>query len=346
MSTTTKVSTTPAAAQPATRWSRLRQIPLPAVAIVALLLLAVGAPFQLAPFHTFQLAMAMIYAVTLLGLNLLVGHTGQISLGHGAFFAVGAYTAAIAMKHAELPYLVTIPIAAAVTFVLGYALGVPALRLRGLYLALVTLAIAIFLVPLLKRFDGLTGGSMGLTVTKPVPPEWTGLAEDQWLYFLALVTTVASFVLVAGMLRSRVGRALHAVRDNEIAAEVLGVRLAHYKTLAFAWGALLAGVAGAVYTWVIAFVSPDSFAVTLSITLLAGLVVGGLGTTWGPLLGGLFVMFVPSLAQDLNQAAPGVIFGLLIIAVMYLAPRGLAGLATQAAHWLGHRLRKGNNHAH
>ncbi|WP_084759515.1 branched-chain amino acid ABC transporter permease [Nocardia mangyaensis] len=345
-STTTEAATTPVAPEPGSPLSRLRANPVPPVAITVLLVLAVGAPFQLVPFHTFQLAMAMIYAVALLGLNLLVGHTGQISLGHGAFFALGAYTTAIAIQHWDTPYLATIPLAAAVTFVLGFALGIPALRLRGLYLALVTLAIAIFLVPLLKRFDGLTGGSMGLTVTKPAPPVWTGLAEDQWLYFLALATTVASFVLVAGMLRSRVGRALHAVRDNEIAAEVLGVNLAHYKTLAFAWSALLAGVAGCVYTWVIAFVSPDSFAVTLSITLLAGLVVGGLGTLWGPLLGGLFVMFVPSLAQDLNQAAPGVIFGLLIIAVMYLAPRGLAGLATQSAHWLGQRFRKGKTHAH
>ncbi|MFD3746966.1 branched-chain amino acid ABC transporter permease [Nocardia sp. NPDC058633] len=339
----TPPSTAPAATPPLHRLKTLRWS---AIATAAVLLIACVAPFQLVPFHTFQLAMAMIYAVTLLGLNLLVGHTGQISLGHGAFFAIGAYTAAIAMEHWDTPYFATIPIAAVVTFVLGFALGVPALRLRGLYLALVTLAIAIFLVPLLKRFDGLTGGSMGLTVTKPTPPAWTGLAEDQWLYFLALATTVVSFVLVAGMLGSRVGRALHAMRDNEIAAEVLGVNLAHYKTLAFAWSALLAGVAGCVYTWVIAFVSPDSFALTLSITLLAGLVVGGLGTTWGPLLGGLFVMFVPSFAQDVNKAAPGVIFGLLIIAVMYLAPKGLAGLVTQWTQWLGHRVRKGKTHAH
>ncbi|MFC9968650.1 branched-chain amino acid ABC transporter permease [Nocardia ignorata] len=331
-------------AEPARPGIRVPRLPL--VCTVAVLLLACAAPFQLVPFHTFQLAMAMIYAVTLLGLNLLVGHTGQISLGHGAFFAIGAYTAAIAMHRWDTPYSATILLAAVITFVLGFALGIPALRLRGLYLALVTLSIAIFLVPLLKRFDGLTGGSMGLGVDKPVPPAWTGLAEDQWLYFLALAVTVLSFVLVAGMLRSKVGRALHAVRDNETAAEVLGVNLAHYKTLAFAWSALLAGVAGCVYTWVIAFVSPDSFALTLSITLLAGLVVGGLGTTWGPVLGGLFVLFVPSLAQDVNQAAPGVIFGLLIIAVMYLAPQGLAGLATRWAHWLGQRVRKGRTHAH
>lgn len=325
---------------------RLRMPDWTWLGIGALLLIACLAPFQLVPFRTFQLALAMIYAVALLGLNVLVGHTGQISLGHGAFFAVGAYTSAVLMDRSDTPYFATLPVAAAVAFALGFALGIPALRLRGLYLALVTLAIAIFLVPLLKRFESVTGGSMGLTLTKPAPPVWTGLAEDQWLYFLALLVTVVSFVLVAGLLRSRVGRALHAIRDNEIAAEVMGVRLAFYKTLAFACGAMLAGAAGCVYTWVIGFVSPDSFAVGLSITLLAGLVVGGLGGHWGPLLGGLFVMYVPSFAQDLNQAAPGVIFGLLIIAVMYLAPNGLAGLLGRMARWLEHLVRKGKNNAH
>jgi branched-chain amino acid transport system permease protein len=201
------------------------------------------------------------------------------------------------------------------------------MRLRGLYLALVTLAIAIFLVPLLKRFEGVTGGSMGLTLTKPAPPAWSGLAEDQWLYFLTLAVAVAAFAVAASLLRSRVGRALHALRDNEAAAEVMGVRLSTYKTLAFAWSAMFAGAAGCLYTWVIGFVSPDSFTVNLSITLLAGIVVGGLGSLSGPLLGALFVMFVPSISQDINDAAPGVIFGLLIIAVMYVAPTGLAGLA-------------------
>ncbi|MGW5575361.1 branched-chain amino acid ABC transporter permease [Nocardia thailandica] len=305
----------------------LRRYRTPAL-VGPLLLAACLAPLYLVPFHNFQLSMAMVYAVALLGLNLLVGHTGQISLGHGAFFGAGAYATAILLDQG-LAYPLTLPIAAAIAFLLGFGLGVPALRLRGLYLALVTLAIAIFFVPLLKRFDTLTGGSMGLTLTKPAAPAWTGLAEDQWLYYLALAVTVGSAALVACLVRSRVGRALHAVRDNETAAEVLGVRPAYYKTLAFAWGAMLAGAAGCVYTWVIGFVSPDSFAVSLSITLLAGLVVGGLGSGWGPLLGGLFVMFVPGLAQDVNQAAPGVVFGLLIIAVMFLAPTGLAGLGTR-----------------
>ncbi|WP_174189151.1 branched-chain amino acid ABC transporter permease, partial [Nocardia barduliensis] len=128
-------------------------------------------------------------------------------------------------------------------------------------------------------------------------------------------------------LRSRVGRGLRAIRDNEIVAEMMGVRLAYYKTLAFAWSAMLAGIAGCVYTWVIAYVSPDSFTVALSITLLAGIVVGGLGSLWGAVIGAAFVMYVPSLAQDVNDAAPGVIFGITVIALMYIAPTGLAGLA-------------------
>ncbi|GGO69205.1 branched-chain amino acid ABC transporter permease [Nonomuraea cavernae] len=310
------------------------------IVLAALFAAACYAPFQLVPFRVFQFTMVLVYAVALLGLNLLVGHAGQISLGHGAFFAVGAYGAAIMLDRFELPYPVTLPIAAAVAFVIGLALGLPAMRLRGLYLALVTLAMAIFLVPLLKRFEEVTGGSMGLTLPKPAPPAWTGLAEDQWLYFLALAVAVAAFLSAYSLMRSRVGRALHAIRDNEAAAETMGVRLSFYKTLAFAWSAMFAGAAGCVYTWVIGFVSPDSFAVTLSITLLAGLVVGGLGSLSGPLLGGLFVMFVPSISQDVNEAAPGVIFGLLIIAVMYVAPTGLAGLTGRAAHSIRKTLRK------
>ncbi|TDC02341.1 branched-chain amino acid ABC transporter permease [Nonomuraea longispora] len=314
----------PTPPRPAEWWRSARRQWAAAAVLAAA---ACYAPFQLVPFHVFQLTMVLVYAVALLGLNLLVGHAGQISLGHGAFFAVGAYTAAILFDRWALPYPLTLPVAAGAAFLLGLAFGVPAMRLRGLYLALVTLAIAIFLVPLLKRFEELTGGSMGLTLAKPAPPAWSGLAEDQWLYFLTLVVAVAAFLLCVGLLRSRVGRALHAIRDNEGAAEVMGVRLSVHKTLAFAWSAMFAGTAGCLYTWVIGFVSPDSFTVNLSITLLAGLVVGGLGSLSGPVLGGLFVMFVPGIAQDINDAAPGVIFGLLIIAVMYVAPTGLAGLA-------------------
>ncbi|MGV9247848.1 branched-chain amino acid ABC transporter permease [Streptomyces sp. NPDC003710] len=287
---------------------------------------AVGAPFYFAPFQVFQLTMVLLYAVALAGLNLLVGFGGQISLGHGAFFAAGAYTAAVMLDRYDTGHLATLPAAAAGCFLLGLGFGVPALRLRGLYLALVTLSFAVFLPPLLKRLQSVTGGSMGLTVDKLEPPAWSGLAEDQWMYFAVLAVTAVVLLLARNLLRSRVGRALLAVRDNESAAEVMGVRLSLHKTLAFAWSAMFAGVAGCLYTWVIGFVSPDSFSFVLSITLLAGLVVGGLASLYGPLLGAAFVMYVPNVSQDVSEAAPGVVFGLLIIAVMFAAPTGLAGL--------------------
>ncbi|MEU3859471.1 branched-chain amino acid ABC transporter permease [Streptomyces sp. NPDC028722] len=297
-----------------------------------------GAPFYFAPFQVFQLTMVLLYAVALAGLNLLVGFGGQISLGHGAFFAAGAYTAAVMLDRYDTGHLATLPVAAAGCFLLGLVFGVPALRLRGLYLALVTLSFAVFLPPLLKRLEPVTGGSMGLTVDKLQPPAWSGLAEDQWMYFVVLAVTAVALLLARNLLRSRVGRALLAVRDNESAAEVMGVRLSLHKTLAFAWSAMFAGVGGCLYTWVIGFVSPDSFSFVLSITLLAGLVVGGLASLYGPLLGAAFVMYVPSVSQDLSEAAPGVVFGLLIIAVMLVAPTGLAGLPSRVLGAVTRRL--------
>ncbi|MGW2781225.1 branched-chain amino acid ABC transporter permease [Streptomyces populi] len=302
------------------RWLR------PTLTVLVVVAVAVGAPFYFAPFQVFQLTMVLVYAVALSGLNLLTGFGGQISLGHGAFFAAGAYTAAVMLDRYDTGHLATLPAAAAGCFLLGLGFGVPALRLRGLYLALVTLSFAVFLPPLLKRLEPVTGGSMGLTVNKPRPPAWSGLAEDQWTYFVVLAVATVVLLLARNLLRSRVGRALLAVRDNESAAEVMGVRLSLHKTLAFAWSAMFAGVAGCLYTWVIGFVSPDSFSFVLSITLLAGLVVGGLGSLYGPLLGAAFVMYVPSVSQDVSEAAPGVVFGLLIITVMFVAPTGLAGL--------------------
>jgi branched-chain amino acid transport system permease protein len=306
------------------------------IRVVAVLLglgVALWLPTYYVPYRVFQFTMVMVYAIAVLGLGLLTGYSGQISLGHGAFFAVGAYTAAILMD-AGLPYLLTIPPAALVTFVLGFALGIPALRLHGLYLALVTLGVAVVTPPILKRFTGLTGGAMGLSISKPQVPEWIerslGLANDQWLYYLVLVVAVVLFVLAWNLVHSRAGRAMVAIRDSELAAATMGVGLAQVKTRVFAWSAMYAGVAGALFTWVIGFVSPDSFGITVSIQLLAGLVVGGLGTISGPLFGAAFLVFVPNVSQDLHDAAPGIAFGALLILVMYIAPGGIAGLLHRA----------------
>lgn len=296
-------------------------------AFVLVLLLALWAPFYFVPFRVFQFTRVLIFAIAILGLGLLTGYNGQISLGHGAFFAIGAYTAAILTAQAGWPFLLVVPPALVITFALGYGVGIPALRLHGLYLALVTLALAVVTPPILRRFDGLTGGAMGLTVPQPEPPAWTGLAEDQYLYLMALVAAVVAFVLVRNLINSRIGRAMIAIREDELAAETMGVDLARVKTLAFAWSAMLAGLAGVLFTWTIGFVSPDSFTIVLSIELLAALVVGGLGSIWGALLGGLFLVYIPNLSEDLNQAAPGIAFGALLILAMYVFPGGIAGLA-------------------
>lgn len=297
---------------------------------VALLLLALWAPFYFVPFRVFQLTRVLIFAIAVMGLGLLTGFNGQISLGHGAFFAIGAYTAAILMVQTGWAYPLVVVPAMLLTFALGWGVGIPALRLRGLYLALVTLALAVVTPPILKRFSGLTGGAMGLTVPQPEAPAWTGLADDQWLYLLALLATVVVLVLVRNLVHSRTGRAMIAIRESPLAAETMGVHLARVKTLTFAWSAMLAGLAGVLFTWTIGYVSPDSFTIVLSIELLAALVVGGLGSVWGPLLGAVFLVFIPNVSQDINQAAPGIAFGALLILAMYVFPGGVAGVGRTA----------------
>jgi branched-chain amino acid transport system permease protein len=268
----------------------------------------------------------LVYAVAALGLNLLVGYSGQISLGHGAFFAIGAYTAAILIVRADVPYPLTVPAAALLTFALGFAFGVPALRLRGLYLALVTLALAIATPPLIKRFEGLTGGVQGMSVPQPAVPGWLPVDLDQFLYLLVLAVAVPMFALAANLTRGALGRALVSIRDNERAATTMGVDRARVKSRVFACSAAYAGVAGALFTLTLGFVAPESFNLALSFTFLAAIVIGGLGTVGGALFGALFIEFVPQYAEGVNQALTGVIYGATLIAVIYLLPGGIAGL--------------------
>jgi len=298
-------------------------------ALIIALVIAVILPQYYGEYRTFQFTRMLVYAIAVLGLGLLTGFNGQISLGHGAFFAVGAYTAAVLMDRLDVPYLATLIPAALLTFVLGFALSIPALRLHGPYLALVTLGVAVVTPPLLKRFSSLTGGAMGLSLTKPQAPAWSGQEDDQWLYYLVLIVALVAFLVAWNLVNSRIGRAMIAIRDDQLAAETMGVELARVKTRTFAWSAMYAGVAGALFTWVIGFVSPDSFGVAQSILFLAALVVGGLGTISGPLFGAAFLVFVPNVSQDINDAAPGIAFGALLILAMYVAPGGIVGLARQ-----------------
>jgi branched-chain amino acid transport system permease protein len=287
-----------------------------------------------------QFTLVLVYAVAVLGLNLLVGYNGQISLGHGAFFALGAYTAALLIEKASVHYLLAVPAAGVVCFVAGFLFGIPALRLHGLYLALVTLGLAIAMPQLIKRFDGLTEGTQGLTVEQPESPSWLPLEDDQFLYLLVLVFTVVMFLAAWNLTRGQVGRAMKSVRDAEIPASTVGVNLAATKTKTFAISAGYAGVAGALYVFAIGFVAPEAFTLTVSFAFLAAIVVGGLATISGAILGALFIEFVPVYAADVNVALTGVIYGGVLIAFMWLLPEGSAGLPRRVRRLLAGRREK------
>lgn len=294
--------------------------------LVLLAVIALALPFMLSSFRVGQFTLVLVYAIAILGLNLLVGYSGQVSLGHGAFFALGAYTTAILIDQSGFPHLIALIPAAIITFIAGLLFGIPTLRLRGLYLALVTLALAVAAPPLIKRFDTLTGGSQGINIAQPAPPEALGLAQDQFLYLLTLVIAVLVFLLVRNMVNGSVGRALVTIRDAEIVAKSNGINLARYKTAAFAISSACAGVAGGLYVFTIGFVSPESFTLLVSISFLAAVVVGGLATVGGAVLGALFIVFVPEYASDVNNALAGVIYGTVLILFMIFMPHGMMGL--------------------
>ncbi len=279
-------------------------------------------------YQLFQLTLVASYALSVLGKNLVTGYGGQVSLGQGAFYAVGAYTAAILMEHFNVPYWATLPVAAVITGIVGLALGLPALRLGGLYLALVTFAMAVSVPQLLKYklFENWTGGVQGIVLMKPDAPFGLPLSPDQWLYLFSFVVTVALFLAGYNLIRSRIGLALMAIRDQPLAAEAMGVELARYKTITFGVGALFTGVGGALGAISVGFVSPDSFSIALSLTLFVGMVIGGAASISGAIYGALFIVFVPNIAEQISKAVPGAIFGIILILFMFFAPGGIASL--------------------
>jgi branched-chain amino acid transport system permease protein len=299
-----------------------------ALLLIALMVL----PFLFKNYRVFQFNLVLVYAVAILGLNILTGYNGQISLGHGAFYAFGAYTAAVLMDKLGMPYWATLPIAMVVCFVFGFLVGFPALRLAGHYLALATFALALAVPQLLKykHIEGLTGGVQGIVLSKPEPPFTFRFLDqpfsaDRWLYFFTLAVTALVFLLTWNLLRGRVGRALIAVRDHPIAASAMGINLPVFKSLTFGVSAAITGLAGALGAIVVAFVSPDSFTVNLSIFLLVGVVVGGLASIPGAIFGGIFIQFVPNIADEISRSAPAAIYGVMLIGLMFLLPTGVMG---------------------
>lgn len=309
-----------------------------------LALLAGGlAPLWLCDGYTlFQLCQAGCYAIAILGLTLLTGVNGQFSLGHSAFYALGAYTAALAGA-ALSPYL-CLPLAAASGFLAGLLIGLPALRFGGHHLAVATFALAVA-TPQLLRFDGLarwTGGNDGLWLTRPGAPSGVPLDVDQWWYLVVLAVLLTALWLASNLIDSRSGRALRAIREQPVAAAVLGVDVARYKLLVFGVSGACAAVAGALAAIVVEYVAPDSFTFSLSILLLIGLVVGGVGSVWGAPLGGAFILFAPNLAERWSTDLAEVGFGLLLILSVLLFPGGLSGAITRSrcrlqTWWSGRR---------
>ncbi len=300
--------------------------------IGAAVVAAAAAPLAATNFVTFQLTMVMIYGLAILGLNLLTGFNGQFSLGHSAFYGIGAYAAAILMNQ-NVGYYWTLPCAGALCFAVGFLFGLPALRLQGIYLALATFALAIAMPQLLKYqpFEPLTGGVQGIVLAKPDPPAGLPVNADQWLYYFTLAVLLVMFAGAASLVNSRTGRAIMAIRDHPTAAAAMGINTALYKTLTFGVSALYTGVAGALGAIVVQFVAPDSFSFLLSVSFLVGLVVGGVGSIPGSLFGGLFVLFVPNLAEKVSSGLAGAVYGVILLVVIFVMPSGAAGFVRLAA---------------
>jgi branched-chain amino acid transport system permease protein len=294
--------------------------------VFALLLIT---PLFVKNFIIFQMTMVLIYAVAILALNLLTGGSGQFSLGQSAFYAVGAYIAGILMENFGVSYALALPVAGVVCFIFGFLFGFPALRLSGVYLALATFALAIAMPQILKLgvFEHWTGGVQGLVITKPDAPFGLKMSQDMWLYYFTLFVSTVIYVLSVNLLRSRSGRAMMAIRDNQIAASAMGVDLPLYKTLAFGISAAFTGIAGALGAIVVQFVAPDSFTIALAIAIFVGMVVGGVGWLPGSLVGSAFIVFVPNLAEGLSKGLSGAVFGVILFAVIFLLPHGARQVA-------------------
>ncbi len=305
----------------------------------AALVVAIALPLALSDFHVFQATQVLIYAIAILGLNLLTGYNGQISLGHGAFYAIGAYAVAILMTHYEVPYFLALPLSAIICFIVGFLFGLPALKLEGHYLALATFALALAIPQLLKysAFEYWTGGVQGIFVSKPEAPFGLPLNADHWLYYFTLAVTVLVFLLASNLLRGRVGRAITAIRDHPVAAQTMGINIAMYKATTFGVSALFTGLAGGLGAIVIQFIAPDSFTMFLSIFLLVGMVIGGVGSIPGAFIGALFIVLTPNIAAEISKAATGAIYGLLLIGCVYLAPNGAWGAITAAGKRLARK---------
>jgi branched-chain amino acid transport system permease protein len=335
---------------------RLR-LTLEVLAFVVLTAIVAVVPRLVGDFTAYELAIVGTYFIALLGLAILTGYSGQISLGHGAFMAIGGYTTAILSVDGiyghQVRDLWTIPIAGVVAGVAGLLVGIPALRLSGLYLALITFGIAVSFPQLPKKFDHFFGGTTGKVLNLVTAPFGLDTTPNNWLYYLTWGIALVLLAAAWALLRGKAGRALQAIRDSEVAATSSGVNLATYKTLAFGISAFYAGVAGALYVIARAYMNPDVFPIILSIYLVAALAVGGLNSLIGLIAGAALIYILQNRADDVTRwlnhlpvlnldpkkpGVPSVVFGVVLIAVMLALPTGVGGLLRRLSAPLTRRL--------
>jgi branched-chain amino acid transport system permease protein len=306
-----------------------------------LLLVMLAAPWIFPEYWLAQITFVLIYAIVGLGLMLLSGFTGQFSLGHAAFLGVGAYTQA-ALTGIGAPFPLALVAAAAVSAFVGVIVGLPALRLKGIYLGIATLAFGFIVEEVFARWEGVTGGNAGKHVKAPDLFGWT-LDSGESFYYLCFVVAVLATLAILNLLRSPTGRAFVAIRDSEISAQSMGIHLARFKTLSFAISAALAGVGGALYAHKLKFISPDQFGVLQSIDLILMIVIGGLGSVHGAFLGAIFLITMPqviALGKDylpdaiaLAPGLQGLVYGVVLIAFVLFEPLGLYGRWLKFRTW-------------
>lgn len=303
---------------------------LPRLSPLAVLAALAAAPFFVGRFQTFQLATILIWAVAILGVNMLTGFSGQITLASGAFVGIGAYVTSVLAVHAGVDPLLTVLVAAPAGFACGVAVGVPAARLRGIQLIILTAVVAVAFAPVVKRLDALTGGAPGLAVPRPAAPAAWGVSVDAWVLWLSLIPAAAVWYVGAQIARGRIGRTLVAVKELDLAAPALGFDPSRYRIFTFAISSSFCAVAGSMYAWSYGFVAPDAFPLTLSITLLACAVIGGLTSVWGALAGGAVLTLTPYFLGEVSASLTGLLFGAALILLVYVMPGGVAGVLAAA----------------
>lgn len=298
--------------------------------------LALAGPWLFPQYRLDRLTLGLIYGISTIGLVILTGRAGQLSIGHSAFFGLGAYSVAILLSRELTPLWLALPFAAVLAGVTGWLFGKPALRLSGFNLAIVTAALAIVFPLLVQRFASLTGGHAGLAVPPQHPPWGMALSPVSWIYLVTVLVTGLALIVGWILTRGRLGRALDAVRLNEATAEANGVDVAGCKQAVFAVSAAYAGVAGGLYAAAVGYIAPEAFGLLLNLTFLAAMLAGGSRYLSGALVGGLFVQAVPEIAGEVSQALTQIIFGLVLIGVITVAPNGLmgAGPIDRARKWI------------